>query len=108
LPLRSAPPGDLAFQRTALNEDKHFVVFRGSALPARHSLTPLDPERAGRHFVAGDCGSGSRHLDWHYLVRPFPGGSRYASPIGRRCRTGASPWPGVHGAWRTLPARDDC
>jgi phytoene dehydrogenase-like protein len=59
-----------------------------------HCLSPLDLERENPNLVGGDCGSGSHHLDQNYFFRPFPGWSRYTTPVRRLYMVGASTWPG--------------
>ncbi|MDI6893114.1 MAG: NAD(P)/FAD-dependent oxidoreductase [Bacillota bacterium] len=65
----------------------------------RRVLSPLDMERLNPNLVHGDTGSGSLHLDQALLFRPFPGWSRYRTPIRRLYLTGAAthPGPGVMG-----------
>jgi len=65
-----------------------------SAILGMHCLSPLDLERENPNLVGGDCGSGSHHLDQNYFFRPFPGWSRYTTPVRRLYMIGASTWPG--------------
>ena len=65
-----------------------------TSLLARHAVSPLDLERDNPNLVGGDCVSGSHHLGQNYLFRPFPGWSRYATPIRLLYMIGASTWPG--------------
>ena len=65
-----------------------------TALLARHAVSPLDLERENPNLVGGDCVSGSHHLSQNYLFRPFPGWSRYTTPIRQLYMIGASTWPG--------------
>jgi phytoene dehydrogenase-like protein len=65
-----------------------------SAMIARHAVSPLDLERDNPNLVNGDCVSGSHHLDQNYFFRPFPGWSRYRTPIDHLYMIGASTWPG--------------
>jgi phytoene dehydrogenase-like protein len=57
-------------------------------------VSPLDLERENPNLIGGDCVSGSHHFDQNYLRRPFPGWSRYRTPVGRLYMVGASTWPG--------------
>lgn len=65
-----------------------------STLLARHAISPLDIERDNPNLVGGDCVSGSHHFRQNYFFRPFPGWSRYATPIRSLYMIGASTWPG--------------
>jgi phytoene dehydrogenase-like protein len=65
-----------------------------NALLARHAVSPWDLERDNPNLVGGDCVSGSHHFRQNYFFRPFPGWSRYATPIRRLYMIGASTWPG--------------
>lgn len=67
--------------------------FRSKIL-ARTVFSPLDLERDNPNLVGGDSVSGSHHLDQFYLFRPFPGWSRYRTPIAGLWMIGASTWPG--------------
>lgn len=64
------------------------------AVLARHSVSPCDLERDNPNLVGGDCVSGSHHFGQNYFFRPFPGWSRYATPIENLYIIGASTWPG--------------
>jgi phytoene dehydrogenase-like protein len=66
-----------------------------SSILGIHCLSPLDVERENPNLVGGDCGSGSHHLDQNYLFRPFPGWSRYTTPVRALYMVGASTWPGA-------------
>jgi phytoene dehydrogenase-like protein len=78
------------------------------AILARHVMSPEDFERENPNLIGGDCVSGSHHLDQNYFSRPFPGWTRYRTPIGRLFMIGASTWPGggVNGASGFLVAED--
>jgi phytoene dehydrogenase-like protein len=69
------------------------------AMLARYSVSPIDLERDNPNFVAGDCASGSQHLDQNYFCRPIIGWSQYRTPIKNLYMTGSSTWPGsgIHG-----------
>jgi phytoene dehydrogenase-like protein len=57
--------------------------------------SPLDLERANPNLVGGDQIAGSHHPAQHYLLRPMPGWSRYATPIDGLYMCGAATWPGA-------------
>lgn len=61
----------------------------------RAVYTPRDLERANPSLVGGDSISGSHHLSQNLLFRPFPGASRYRTPIPALYLTGAATWPGA-------------
>lgn len=56
--------------------------------------SPLDLERDNPNLVGGDSVAGSHHMDQNYLFRPFPGWSRYKTPIDGLYVVGAATWPG--------------
>jgi phytoene dehydrogenase-like protein len=58
-------------------------------------LSPLDLERENPNLVGGDSISGSHHLRQFFLWRPFPGWSRYRTPVEDLYMVGASTWPGA-------------
>ena len=57
--------------------------------------------------VGGDCVSGSHHIGQNFFFRPFPGWSRYRTPIGSLYMVGAATWPGggINGGSGYLLAR---
>ncbi|MDI6823132.1 MAG: NAD(P)/FAD-dependent oxidoreductase [Bacillota bacterium] len=77
----------------------HYCPNLKQELLARHVLSPPDLERLNPNLVLGDAGAGSFHLDQAFVFRPFPGWSRYRTPIRRLYLTGAAthPGPGVMG-----------
>jgi phytoene dehydrogenase-like protein len=62
---------------------------------ARHVLSPADIERDNPNLVGGDQLGGSHHLAQSFLLRPFPGWSRYRTPVERLYMCGAGTWPGA-------------
>lgn len=62
---------------------------------ARTVLSPKDLERENPNLVGGDSVCGSHHLDQNYLFRPFPGWSRYKTPVRNLFMVGAGTWPGA-------------
>jgi phytoene dehydrogenase-like protein len=87
--------------------DEHAPGARDVIL-ARHIVSPEDFERENPNLIGGDCVSGSHHLDQNYLRRPFPGWTRYRTPVERLFMVGASTWPGggVNAASGYLAAAD--
>ncbi|SNS25074.1 Phytoene dehydrogenase-related protein [Streptosporangium subroseum] len=67
---------------------------RGRVL-GRAVLSPLDLERRNPNLVGGDSTAGSMHLRQNFVFRPFPGMSRYATPVKHLYLIGASTWPGT-------------
>jgi phytoene dehydrogenase-like protein len=65
------------------------------AVLARHVLTPADLEARNPNLVGGDSLAGSHHLMQHFFLRPFPGMTRYRTPIKRLYVCGAATWPGA-------------
>jgi phytoene dehydrogenase-like protein len=78
------------------------------AILARQVMSPDDFERENPNLIGGDCVSGSHHLDQNYFARPFPGWTRYRTPIKQLFMVGASTWPGggVNAASGFLVAED--
>ena len=62
---------------------------------ARHVLSPVDLENANPNLVGGDSLGGSHHLMQHFFLRPFPGWTRYRTPIRDLYMCGAGTWPGA-------------
>jgi phytoene dehydrogenase-like protein len=62
---------------------------------ARTVLSPKDLERSNPNLVGGDSVCGSHHLYQNYFMRPFPGWSRYKTPIKNLYMVGAATWPGA-------------
>lgn len=58
-------------------------------------FTPEDLERDNPNLVGGDSISGSHHPDQNYFLRPFPGWSRYRTPLPGLWMVGAGTWPGA-------------
>jgi phytoene dehydrogenase-like protein len=61
----------------------------------RHVMSPADIECANPNLVGGDQLGGSHHPSQHYLLRPFPGWSRYRTPVEGLYMCGAGTWPGA-------------
>ncbi len=61
----------------------------------RHVLAPTDLEAANPNLIGGDSLGGSHHLMQHFFLRPFPGWTKYKTPIKNLFMCGASTWPGA-------------
>jgi phytoene dehydrogenase-like protein len=62
---------------------------------ARAVFSPIDLEQENPNLVGGDSVSGSHHLWQNYVFRPFPGWSRYKTPLQNLYMVGAGTWPGA-------------
>jgi phytoene dehydrogenase-like protein len=62
---------------------------------ARHVLAPTDLEEANPNLIGGDSLGGSHHLMQHFFLRPFPGWTRYKTPVKNLYMCGAGTWPGA-------------
>ena len=62
---------------------------------ARHVLTPSDLEAANPNLIGGDSLGGSHHLMQHFFLRPFPGWTKYRTPVKDLYMCGAGTWPGA-------------
>ncbi|EKT60258.1 phytoene desaturase family protein [Providencia burhodogranariea] len=58
-------------------------------------FSPEDLMKHNRNLVNGDSVAGSHQLNQNYIFRPFPGYSRYKTPIKNLWIIGASTWPGA-------------
>jgi len=61
----------------------------------RHVLSPADLEAANPNLIDGDSLGGSHHPMQFLGLRPFPGWTKYRTPIDRLFMCGASTWPGA-------------
>lgn len=61
----------------------------------RAVLSPDDLQSWNPNLVGGDSLGGSHHLMQHFFLRPFPGWTRYRTPIKRLYMCGAGTWPGA-------------
>ena len=61
----------------------------------RYVLTPADLETYNPNLIGGDSLGGSHHLMQHFALRPFPGWTRYKTPVSRLYMCGAGTWPGA-------------
>ena len=66
----------------------------GDTVLGRTVYSPADLERANPNLVGGDSIGGSHHLAQNFLFRPFPGWSRWHTPLENLHMVGASTWPG--------------
>lgn len=62
---------------------------------ARHVLAPADLEADNPNLIGGDSLGGSHHLMQHFFLRPFPGWTKYRTPITDLYMCGAGTWPGA-------------
>lgn len=62
---------------------------------ARHVLTPADLEADNPNLIGGDSLGGSHHLMQHFFLRPFPGWTKYRTPVKDLYMCGAGTWPGA-------------
>jgi len=61
----------------------------------RHVLAPDDLETYNPNLVGGDSLGGSHHLMQNFFLRPFPGWSKYRTPVDDLYMCGAGTWPGA-------------
>ncbi|MBT8202836.1 MAG: NAD(P)/FAD-dependent oxidoreductase [Acidimicrobiia bacterium] len=66
-----------------------------SKVLARHVLAPTDLEADNPNLIGGDSLGGSHHLMQHFFLRPFPGWTRYRTPVDGLFMCGAGTWPGA-------------
>ncbi len=66
----------------------------GKAL-ARTVLSPADLEAYNPNLIGGDSLGGSHHPMQFAGLRPFPGATKYGTPIDDLYMCGASTWPGA-------------
>ncbi|MDH3538563.1 MAG: NAD(P)/FAD-dependent oxidoreductase [Acidimicrobiia bacterium] len=61
----------------------------------RHVLAPSDLEAGNPNLIGGDSLGGSHHLMQHFFLRPFPGWTKYRTPVKDLYMCGAGTWPGA-------------
>jgi phytoene dehydrogenase-like protein len=61
----------------------------------RKVLSPEDLETANPNLIGGDSLGGSHHLMQHFFMRPFPGWTKYKTPLKHLFMVGAATWPGA-------------
>jgi len=61
----------------------------------RYVLSPDDLEADNANLIGGDSLGGSHHLMQHFFLRPFPGWTKYRTPIKDLYMCGAGTWPGA-------------
>lgn len=62
---------------------------------ARHVLSPADLEASNPNLAGGDSLGGSHQLMQHFFLRPFPGWTRYRTPVPGLFMCGSGTWPGA-------------
>jgi len=62
---------------------------------ARHVMAPTDLEANNPNLIGGDSLGGSHHLMQNFFLRPFPGWSKYRTPVDDLYMCGAGTWPGA-------------
>jgi phytoene dehydrogenase-like protein len=66
-----------------------------ASILGRHVLSPTDLEAYNPNLIGGDSLGGSHHPMQFFGLRPFPGWTRYRTPIDGLFMCGASTWPGA-------------
>ena len=66
-----------------------------SKILGRAVLSPVDLESYNPNLIGGDSLGGSHHPMQFAGLRPFPGSTKYATPIKDLYMCGASTWPGA-------------
>jgi phytoene dehydrogenase-like protein len=84
-----------AYADRVLSELETYAPGLGKFTLARHVLSPLDLERENPNLVGGDQLTGSHHPFQNFFLRPFPGWSRYRTPVDGLFMCGAGTWPGA-------------
>lgn len=74
--------------------ENHAPGTRNNVL-ARHVLAPPDLEAENPNLIGGDSLGGSHHLMQHFFLRPFPGWTKYKTPVKNLYMCGAGTWPGA-------------
>ena len=87
---------------------KHYAPGVHADIVQRVVYSPYDLERENPNLGRGDSIAGSHHWDQFYAFRPFPGWSRYKTPIQSLYIAGAATWPGagLHGTSGYLLGKD--
>lgn len=65
-----------------------------NATTSRAVFSPVDLMRNNINLVNGDSISGSHHISQNYMFRPFPGASKYETPVKNFYICGSTTWPG--------------
>ena len=67
----------------------------GGKVLGRKVLAPTDLQADNPNLIGGDSLGGSHHLMQHFFLRPFPGWTKYRTPIKDLFMCGAGTWPGA-------------
>lgn len=84
-----------AYADRIISKIERFAPGLKEQILGRCVLSPDDLQGYNPNLVGGDSLGGSHHLLQNFLFRPFPGWSRYRTPIARLFMCGASTWPGA-------------
>lgn len=82
------------FTERVLDKLERFAPGLRERVVGQMVMSPDDLEANNACLVGGDSLGGSLHLRQNFLFRPFPGWSRYETPIQDLWACGASTWPG--------------
>lgn len=82
------------FAERVLDKLERFAPGVRGRIVGQRVMSPADLEADNACLVGGDSLGGSLHLRQNFLFRPFPGWSRYDTPVGGLWTCGASTWPG--------------
>ena len=82
------------FAERVLDKLERFAPGLRQRVIGRHAMSPADLERHNANLVGGDSLGGSVHLRQNLAFRPFPGWTRYETPLENLYLCGAATWPG--------------
>ena len=82
------------FTERVLDKLERFAPGLRERVVGQAVMSPADLEASNACLVGGDSLGGSLHLRQNFLFRPFPGWSRYETPVRDLWACGASTWPG--------------
>ena len=85
----------LAFADRVIAKIAEYAPGIDGAILGRAVLSPADLEQHNPNLIGGDSLGGEHTLRQNFLFRPFPGWSRYSTPIRSLYMVGASTWPGA-------------
>lgn len=82
------------FTERVLDKLERFAPGVRDRIIGRHAMSPADLEAHNANLIGGDSLGGSIHLRQNLTFRPFPGWSRYETPVEGLYLCGAATWPG--------------